>query len=213
MKNCSDVFKTITGVLFVSIILAACGTSDDSDLFSELDFPLELKSDGILSLEINGEEYGFQTIVRKSDFVDNSQYRVEQSSLSRLNLNILLDKRDTEQNQSDRIQFSIMLLDSLAIDTGTYTIDKEDDDNENLVQFAIDKSDHGSDIVHFESFSFNSNSGTLTILQNDNSRIAGEFRLDMDLRRGLIGEGDDVEELNFEENAIFIEGRFDVQMD
>lgn len=197
----------------MSTILAACGTSDDSDLFPELDFPLELKSDGILSLEINGEEYGFRTIVQKSDVVYNPQQTVEQGSLSRLNLNILLDKRDTEQNQSDRIQFSIMLLDSLAIDTGTYTLDKEDDDNENLVQFAIDKGDHGNDIVHLESFSFNSNSGTLAILHSDNFRLAGEFRLDMDLRRGLIREGDVIEEFGFEENAIFIEGRFDIQMD
>ena len=193
--------------------MSACGTSGDADTFPELDFPLELKSNGILSLEINGEEYGFQTIVQKSGFVDNSQHTLEQKSLSRLSLNILLDKRDTEQNQSERIQFSITLRDSLAIDTGTYILDKEDDNNGNIVQFAIDKGDDGSGIVHIESFSFNSNSGTLTILQNDNFRIAGEFRLDMDLRSGLIREGDDIEELNFEEDAIFIEGRFDVQME
>ena len=211
MKNYFGVSNTIAIILIMS--MSACGTSGDADTFPELDFPLELKSNGILSLEINGEEYGFQTIVQKSGFVDNSQHTLEQRSLSRLSLNILLDKRDTEQNQSERIQFSITLRDSLAIDTGTYILDKEDDNNGNLVQFAIDKGDDGSDIVHIESFSFNSNSGTLTILQNDNFRIAGEFRLDMDLRSGLIREGDDIEELNFEEDAIFIEGRFDVQME
>ncbi len=109
--------------------MIACGTSGDSDSFSELDFPLELKSNGILSLEINGEEYGFQTIIQKSGSVDNSQYTLEQKRLSRLSLNILLDKRDTEQNQSERIQFNITHRDSLAIDTGTYILDKEDENN------------------------------------------------------------------------------------
>jgi len=199
-------------IFIMSFILTACGTSDDTDTFPELDFPLELKSEEILSMEIDGEKFGFQTIVQKSGFVDNSQYVEEQRSLSRLNLNILLDKRDTEQSQSERIQFSIMLLDSLAIDIGTFVIEKKNN-NGNLVQFAIDKEDDGNDIVHIQSFSFNSNFVTLTILQNDNFRIAGEFQLDMDLRSGLIREEDEIEELNFEENAIFINGRFDVQID
>ena len=49
LKNYLGVSNTIAIILMMSMI--ACGTSGDSDSFPELDFLLELKSNGILSLE------------------------------------------------------------------------------------------------------------------------------------------------------------------